>query len=334
MVAIYGAVAILVAFSGLFSGLNLGLLSLSIDELERKKSLGNKEALAVYPVRKKGNLLLCTLLLSNVAVNAAISILLSDVASGLIAGIVSTALIVVFGEIIPQALVSRYALLIGAKIIWITKLFIFGLYPLAAPMAFLLDHILGDELPTVWSKAELQEIIKEHENSPHSELDRDEERIVIGALSFSEKTVRSVMTPQKAVYSLNVETLLDDTKLKEIRETGFTRIPVYLEYPGQMVGILYAKDLIGIPLNMYVKQLYKHNHQLRVGFEDSLDGVLNVFIKKRRHLAFVYDEFDNWLGIITLEDIVEEILQREVFDEEDDGKDPRQEIKKIIFDRS
>ena len=101
---------VLVVLSGLFSGLTLGLLSLDTQSLLRRAKRGDKEAEVIYPVRAKGNLLLTTLLLGNVAVNTTLSIFLSSFASGLVAGITATALIVVFGEIIPQAVISRYAL--------------------------------------------------------------------------------------------------------------------------------------------------------------------------------------------------------------------------------
>ena len=112
---------VLVLLSGLFSGLTLGLLSLDTQSLARRAKRGDKAAEVIYPVREKGNLLLTTLLLGNVAVNTTLSIFLGSIASGLVAGITATALIVVFGEIIPQAVISRYALWFGAKTVLFTK---------------------------------------------------------------------------------------------------------------------------------------------------------------------------------------------------------------------
>jgi metal transporter CNNM len=134
----------LVLLSGCFSGLTLGFFSLNLTGLERKIKLGNKDAKKVYPVRKNGNLLLCTLLLGNVAVNSAMAIFLGNIATGLVAGLVSTGLIVIFGEIIPQAVFSRHALKLGASSVWLVKIFIFLLYPFAGPMAWLLNRCLVD----------------------------------------------------------------------------------------------------------------------------------------------------------------------------------------------
>jgi len=152
---------VLVIFSGLFSGLTLGLLSLDTQSLRRRAKRGDEEAKVIYPVRQKGNLLLTTLLLGNVAVNTTLSIFLGSIASGLVAGLMATALIVVFGEIIPQAVISRYALWFGAKTIWFTKLMIIITFPISYPIAKMLDHFLGSELPTTYSHSELMDIISE-----------------------------------------------------------------------------------------------------------------------------------------------------------------------------
>ncbi|MCK5211744.1 DUF21 domain-containing protein, partial [Candidatus Parcubacteria bacterium] len=175
-------ILILVGFSALFSGLTLGFFSLSKDDLERKTKLGDARAKKIYRVRKNGNLLLCTLLIGNVAINSALSIFLGSITSGFLAGITATGLIVIFGEIIPQATFSRYAFELGVRVVWIVRIFIFVLYPICWPLAWLLDKILGDEMPSVYSRKELIKIIEEHEQSGDSKLDEDEEKIIKGAL--------------------------------------------------------------------------------------------------------------------------------------------------------
>jgi metal transporter CNNM len=158
----YLIVIILLIFSALFSGLTLGLMSLSAPELKRKVALGDKDAKKVYPVRKQGNLLLTTLLIGNVAINAALSIFLGSIASGLTAGLTATALIVVFGEITPQAVFSRFALSLGAKTAWLVRIFIIILYPISWPIAWVLNKTLGEEMVTIYSKQELMKIVEEH----------------------------------------------------------------------------------------------------------------------------------------------------------------------------
>lgn len=125
----YLIVILLIILSALFSGLTLSLLSLDKGDLKRKASLGNKDAKKVYAVRKSGNLLLCTLLMGNVAVNSTVAIFLGNIASGVVAGLIATGLIVIFGEIIPQAAFSRHALKVGAHTAWLVRIFIVIFFP-------------------------------------------------------------------------------------------------------------------------------------------------------------------------------------------------------------
>ncbi len=310
-------VVLLVALSGLFSGLTLGLLGLDKTELERKIKIGNKKALKVYSVRKKGNLLLCTLLLGNVAVNSALAIFLGNIASGLMGGIVATGLIVIFGEIIPQATVSRYALDVGARTAWLVKVFIFVLYPICWPLSKLLDKVLGDEMPTVWSRKELAEIIKHHEDSTESELDSDEERIILGALSFSDKKIMDIITPRSVVFALEIDTPLNARMLNKIKRSGFTRIPIYEKDIDNVIGILYSKHLIGMGKQDTVRRLSKERKLFRITLDKRLDTLLDQFIKKKIHIAVAFNEYNEFVGIVTLEDIVEEILKMEIVDEDD-----------------
>ena len=319
----YVIVFVLLAFSALTSGLNLGMMGLRPHDLKRKADLGDSRAKAIYPVREQGNLLLVTLLLCNVGVNAIIAIYLNSLASGLVAGIVSTLLITVFGEIFPQALFSRFALEFGAKVIWLVKIIRFALYPIAAPLAFVLDRVLGDELPTVYSRRELRELILEHGGSDTSEIRADESRIAHGAFTFGEKRVAQVMIPRSSVATLDSEEILDEKTIAGLIEHGYSPIPVVEPHTLNVAGILYAYDLIdpkyrGKPVRevMETKVYY-------VNENDGLDHVLNAFIQKKYHLFIVVNQFAEFTGIITIEDIIEEILGKEIVDEFDEFEDVR-----------
>jgi metal transporter CNNM len=314
-------IILLVLLSGLFSGLTLGLLGLDKTELERKIKLKDKRAIKVYSVRKKGNLLLCTLLLGNVAVNAALAIFLGSLATGIVAGLVSTGLIVIFGEIIPQATISRYAMAFGSKTAWLVKFFIVILSPICWPIAKTLDYFLGEEMPTIWSKNELEEIIKFHQKSKNSSLDADEERIILGALSYSNKTAENVLTPRKVVFSLESKTILNKKVLNKIKKSGFTRIPIYRENIDNIIGVLYVKKLIGIGKGKKVKDICQKKNIFKINKNKKLDVLLNDFIKRKIHLAIVFNEYGEFEGIISLEDILEEILRMQIVDEEDTVKD-------------
>jgi metal transporter CNNM len=313
---------ILVLLSALFSGLNLGLMSLDVHELKRKILQGNQDAKKVYSVRKNGNLLLVSLLIGNVAVISALSIVLDTKYHGLVAGILTTALITLFGEIIPQALFSRYALKLGAKVVWLVKILITVMWPVAAPIAYVLNKVLGDELPEVYKKSELAMIIKEHGQHKQSGLDRDEVRIATGALTFGDKTIASVMTPKNVVTSVKSTAVIDHEKINELWESGHSRFPVTAD-ANTIVGILYAKDLVKLEdFEKTAVQLARKN-TVEIRRDIKLDDALNLFIKKRQHMFIVTDKQKRYVGIVTLEDVIEEILHREIVDEYDKYVDMR-----------
>jgi metal transporter CNNM len=315
----YIIVFVLVALSGIFSGLTIGMFSLNLASLERKIKLKNLHAKRVYQVRKNGNWLLCTLLLGNVAVNSTIAVFLGTIAPGVLAGTIATGLIVVFGEILPQAIFSRFALIIGSYTSWLVRIFMITLAPVAYPLAFLLDKMLGKELPTIWHKKEIEELIKSHEDSPLSNIDRDEERIILGALSFSEKKVLDIMTPKPVVFTLDGNLKLNSQTIKMIKEKSFTRIPVYQKYEDNIIGILFTKDLIGMDLDKIasIAEISRTKDVFYIKETMRLDTLLNHFITNKFHLAPVFDDFGIFKGIVTLEDVIEEILKIEIVDEGD-----------------
>lgn len=307
----------LVLLSAVFSGLTLGLLSLSNAQLQRKISLGDARAKKIYEVRKNGYLLLCTLLLGNVLVNTTLSIFLGSITTGLLALLMATGLIVVFGEILPQAVVVKHAMSVGSKTIWLVKIFQTILWPVAWPLAKGLELLLGKEIPSIWSKLEIERLIEFHEDHPQSTIDADEERIIKGALHFSESNAQQIMTPVEKIFALDVAIRLDQAALEAIKKKGYTRIPVYDGTIDNILGILYTKQLIGIAEGTALSTIYRNHNIIRVDETIKLDALLNRLVKNRTHMAFIYNQNKSLIGIVTLEDIVEEILRQEIVDEYD-----------------
>lgn len=309
--------------SALFSGLTLGLMSWEVQELRRKAEAGDEEAARVLPVREDGNLLLTTLLIGNVAVNSTLSIFLGSMLTGIVATVLSTALIVIFGEIIPQAVFNRHGLQFGARVTWVVHILLFVFYPVAKPIAWALDKALGDELPTIYSKQELMKLIEDHEDAHIPTIDADEERIIKGALTFSDKRVRDVMTPRSVTHAFDTTDSITDELLADIRTSGVSRFPVFNNDTDEVVGILYASALIGyVPKAEMVKDVMDTDVR-SVRDMAPLDSALQQFLSTRKHLATVEDEFGSVVGVVTLEDILEEIIKKEIVDERDTHPDMR-----------
>ena len=322
-------VVLLVIFSGLFSGLTLGLMGLNVFDLKRKVKLGNKDAEKIYPLRKQGNLLLCTLLLGNVAVNSVLAIFLGSITNGLLASFLATGLIVIFGEVLPQSIFSRYALKFGSKMAWLVNFFVYLFYPITKPLALSLDLFLGGELPTVFSKREFKVFLDEQKQHKKSELTENEFEIIKGGLVFSDKKVDSVMTPRVNTFMLKDDAVLDRNYLHEIQKAGHSRIPIYKETTDKIVGLLYVKDLIRIdPSERKIVKDIMRKKVLYISDNSKLDRVLDSFKKNRVHIFIVQDKFKGMAGIITLEDVLEEIVG-EIIDEFDKIVDMRDLSKKV-----
>lgn len=326
---------ILLTVSALCAGLTIGLMGLGTYELLRSAKNGDKEAEQVYAVRKYGTQLLATLLLANVALNAFISIILSKLFTGLVAGLIATALIFILAEMIPQAVMSRYALWFGARTAWFVKLLLIILHPICRPIAFVLDKFLGHEVPDYYTKRELLSVIDEYETSnPESAIDKDEQQIARGALSFSHQEVEHVMTPNTVVVMLDESQTFDETIIETLKNSGFSRIPVFRKDHNSIVGILYIKDLVGLNITGKKVGEFVDPDFYTVLAHDKLDTVLNTCIEKHMHLLIVQDEFGGFEGVITLEDILEQIVGREIIDEDDKHPDLRQVAKRIVESRT
>jgi len=330
----YFLIVILVLFSALFSGLTLGLMTLDPSGLEIVMANSDdpgmaRAAKAIYPVRLNGNLLLCTLLLGNVGVNSLLSIFMADLSNGLVGFIVSTGVIVVFGEIIPQAICSRFALQVGEKTIPMVKVIMVLLYPICKPLSMVLNKALGHEIGTTYSTSEMAKLIEMHVQRGH--LEGDTGAAMTGALRYRMMGVKEVMTPLVNTFLLSADERLGFDTVAKIFKTGYSRIPVYEVTKSNIIGLLFVKDLIfldpedEIPVKNFVQIFGRGLHV--VWPDDKLGDVLKLLKSGRSHMALVRDVNDGdgkvdpyyeINGIITLEDIIEIIIGEEIVDETDE----------------
>lgn len=314
-------VIVLVGFSAICSGLNVSLLALDLAELNRKAKLGNRAAKRVLPLRRNSHLTLAAILLINVGAVSATSLVLEPHFDGLVAGLLGTLLIVIFGEIFPQAYLSKRALFYMALAAPLLRVMIILTYPVSKPLQLLLDRLFGKEQRKLQSRRELGMMISEHLGRQESELDEDEVEIIKGALQLSEKRVRDIMEPIDEVYWLTPDTILSDAKIDEIKAAGFSRIPIFNRRLTHCYGVLLMKDMVDIDFDerpYRIDDLPLHPASM-VGSMTALDTMFRKFIAAKTHLLPI-EKDDEVVGIVTIEDLIEEILGHEIEDETDRRK--------------
>jgi len=311
-------VVLLIGVSATCSGLNVALMALDPSNLQRKAKLEDKDAKRVLPFRKNTHLTLSAILLTNIAAVSATSLVLESALYGVVAGIAATLLTVVFGEIFPQAFFIRNALRMSAVLAPVLRAMIVITYPVSKPLQLLLDKLFQDQISPLQSRHELGLLISEHLGANESELDDDEVEIMRGALSLSEKRVRDIMTPIRQVYSLRPHSLIDGDIIDEIKASGRSRIPVFNKDKTICFGIVLVKQLVDIDFDdnpPRVDELPLHPVQT-VGSMTALDTMFRKFIGAHTHLIPV-ERDDKIVGIVTIEDLIEEIVGREIEDETD-----------------
>jgi metal transporter CNNM len=311
-------VFLLICLSAVCSGLNVALMSLDLKDLQRKVKLGNVHAKKVLPFRQNTHLTLAAILLMNVAAVSATSLVLENVLFGVLAGIIATLLTVIFGEIFPQALFSRKALTYCARFSFVMRCMVIVTYVVAKPLQLLLDTLFTKQHAKLQSRHELGIMIAEHLDHDASELDADEVEIIRGALQLSEKRVRDIMLPIGEVFWLTPSTILTAEKIDEIKDRGRSRIPIFNRELSHCYGVLLMKELVDIDFDKTVYRIDELPLHLiqPIGSMTALDTMLRKFISSSIHLMPV-ERDSRIVGIVTIEDLIEEIVGREIEDESD-----------------
>ncbi|KAI9292920.1 DUF21-domain-containing protein [Neoconidiobolus thromboides FSU 785] len=330
-------VIFLVALGGLLAGLTLGLMSLDKTNLQILSNSQDEQqrrwALRILPIRENGHLLLVTMMLANTLTNMSLPILIESMfGSGLSAVIISTILILIFGEVIPQAVCARHGLRIGAFFAWPVRLLIIILYPISYPFAYTLDYLLGENHGVMYRRAELKELVAIHGSTNGGSLSHDEVTIIRGALDLSYKKAKDIMTSMKHVFMVDLECELNWITLRDIYRAGHSRIPVYCKDRNDIIGLLLTKSLIMLKPNVGTPlKMVKIYNIPKVSEMSSLFDLLNTFQEGTSHMAVVVSDNDKStpLGIITLEDVLEELIQEEIIDETDVYIDVANRIKAI-----
>ncbi|KAJ7252042.1 hypothetical protein C8J57DRAFT_1077753 [Mycena rebaudengoi] len=339
-----GLSMLLVLAGGLFAGLTLGLMGL--DQLHlRVLATSSEDPSERENARKVLELLqygrhwvLVVLLLGNVIINESLPIFLdSAIGGGLAAVALSTTAIGKHPSItiIPQAINIRHGLRIGAFCAPLVRALMWFLAPVAWPIAKVLDGALGANEAHTYKKAELKSFLQLHASS--AALRDDELSILQGVLELSAKSVEGIMTPMEDVVTLSADDILDDRLVESILHSGYSRFPVHeAGDPDSFIGILLIKKLVrydpslALPVSSFPLSILPAANPSISCFQ-----ALDYFQTGRAHLLLITrtpGEPGGAIGVITLEDIIEEILSEEIVDETDRYEDnvSKQHAKRVI----
>ncbi|PWA76112.1 hypothetical protein CTI12_AA238160 [Artemisia annua] len=283
----------LVLFAGIMSGLTLGLMSLGLVELEILQRSGSnrekKQAAAILPVVQKQHQLLVTLLLCNAAAMEALPIYLDKIFHPAVAVVLSVTFVLIFGEVIPQAISTRYGLAVGANFVGLVRVLMVVCYPVAYPVGKVLDALIGHG-DSLFRRAQLKALVSIHgqEAGKGGELSHDEITIINGALDLTAKTAEEAMTPIESTFSLDVNSKLEWEAFGKILAKGHSRVPVYSGNPKNIIGLLLVKSLLTVrPETETPVSAVSIRKIPRVPADMPLYDILNEFQKGGSHMAAV-----------------------------------------------
>ena len=317
--------AVLLVFSGLISGSEVALFSLSKSQLKKEDKYSYVQI--IQKSLTNPNKLLATILVANSFINIAIVILFTQIGNVIFKNITSpfwqfiievvaaTFLILLFGEILPKIYASRNNLIFSKFVIYPLVLLDFMLTPISLPMQKL-SNFIKNKLSIKKQNINLNQISSALDLTSPDETTKQEQKILKGILSFGNTETKEVMRPRLDIHAysnlLNYKEVLKNTV-----ENNFSRIPVYKDDLDNIIGILYVKDLLPFLDKKDFDWLSTLRKPLFIPENKKLDDLMQEFQEKKIHLAIVVDEFGGTSGVISLEDVIEEIVG-DISDEFDD----------------
>lgn len=327
--------AILVMGSAFFSAIETAFSSVSTIKLKTKADDGDKRAEKVLSLLDNYDKLISTILIGNNIVNilaASIGTMLFVELVGkdngpAVSTLVLTLVILVFGEISPKSLAKDHAEKITLSVVSVVNILVILLSPLNFIFSMwkkLLHLIFGCSEDTGITEEELVTIIDQVEADGN--LEKQETDLLRSALEFNDIEVSEILIPRVVVEAVPTDTTVKE--LKDIfEETGYSRLPVYKEDIDHIIGIVHEKDIYRIKeSNTEISKLNVIKEAVYVATSSKISNVLQSLQKGKSHMAIVLDEYGGTAGIVTLEDILEELVG-EIWDEYDEIEEPIKEQK-------
>lgn len=319
----------LLTCSALISGAEVALFSLSKTDIEAGLEAKSKRIQIISKLLVRPKKLLATILVANNFINIAIVILFAYLGRFLfesienpilqftIEVIIVTFLILLFGEILPKIYASRNNLKFASFMAYPLRVLDVLLSPVSLPMrsvTLAIHRKLGKQK----SNLSVDQLSQALELTSEEDTTKEEHKILQGIVSFGNTDTKQVMRPRIDIFALNIEQKYVDI-MPEIIANGYSRIPVYKDNIDTIKGILYVKDL----LPFIDRKQFDWTSLIREPFfvpeNKKLDDLMAEFQEKKVHLAMVVDEYGGTSGLISLEDIIEEIVGdiSDEFDDED-----------------
>ncbi|NDV41808.1 gliding motility-associated protein GldE [Flagellimonas sediminis] len=318
----------LLAGSALISAAEVAMFGLSqtdINELEENDSSRGKLIVQLLEKPKK---LLATILITNNAINIGIVLLFSSLGDTLFEGIggtlrfflevvMATFLILMFGEILPKIYANRNRVQFSQFMAVPLKGLNFLFTPLSMPMRSA-TLFLEDKLGKQKSNLSVNHLSQALELASEGDTTKEEQKILEGIVTFGNTDTKQVMQPRIDIFALNEKMKFPEVLL-EIKKHGYSRIPVFSEHMDNVLGVLYVKDLLPYIDRKSFNWMSLIREPYFVPENKKLDDLLLEFQSKKNHLAVVVDEYGGTSGIVTLEDVIEEIVGdiSDEFDDED-----------------
>ena len=318
--------SVLIGLSGFFSGLEVALVGIRKSKVIQLFQEGKKGSKALHKLKTNPSWMMSSVNLGNNLVNVGASALATSLAIRLfgddglgIAVGVMTFLILVFGEITPKTYCNANSTKIALRYAPVLLTFSYVFYPVVKFFEIITRAVVkltgSSYMPPPITEEDIKGVIDQ--GLEEKAIEKEEMKLVKGALKFDDTVIRSVMTPRTKMFTLNSKMLLFEA-LPQINQSGHSRIPIYGDTKDDIVGFIHARDIL--------KELEKDNKMTSLeqisrkpvfaSQEKMVSSLLKEMQGRRTHMAIVIDEHNGVEGLVTLEDLVEEIVG-EIEDETD-----------------
>ena len=305
--------------SAVISGAEVAFFSISTTQLDSIQDNYFKEKVLIEKLLKKPKRLLATILVANNFINIALVLLFSNISqvylstidnhllSLLIEVVVISFIILIFGEILPKIFANRNNLVFARYTAFIIfRLDKFLLFIVTIPMSYI-TNIIEKRFGQKGGNFSVDELSKALELTKQNDTTEEEEKILRGIVNFGNIEISQVMCPRVDIFALSSNLSIDKV-LPRLIDNGFSRIPVFENQLDNIIGILYVKDLLPHIKGKNFNWISILRPAYFVPENKKLDDLLKEFKSKKMHIAMVVDEYGGTSGLVTLEDLIEEIV--------------------------